>query len=267
MPTKSEINSLVPTTDKNIPTFDLTKLNLLQLCQELEKNLQKPSSSFIWLRNRQNEKLRLERNKIDLILNSIRDLTLTQKELMQFQSETFLSNETLSAIIANKREVIKEQLELTKKKLLIEHAQYDDDLLKIDDDKKIRQQKVRAAELANLRTQGEINQLEASTTESKARADFIMFILNNIDVEKLQKMPDTLWTYLISSIANPHGTQYQDFDIQQQLKPFLLKDADAKSRQSLAIASQTEHQTRVVEKTADKSVFDLDTIRNSTKRD
>lgn len=248
----------------DIPTFNLSNLNLLELSNELKNSLNNTSSSFIWIRKRENEKLKLQKEKITLILDAIQKLTLTQKELINFQSETFLSNEMLDAVIASKKHTINNLAEVQRKEYLIIHKNLDDELSKIDHSKKAREILIESAELENLKKKAEINLMTSKTDEAKAKAQLIMYVVKELD---LKNMPQTLQTYLISSIVNPQGGQYQDFDMQEQLKQFVVKEADAKSRQSLAVATQAEHQTRIAEKTADSTVLNLDTAnRNSLNR-
>jgi len=257
---EKEIELIQSTT--GIPTFDLSKLNLLQLSQELQKSLDSKSSMFIWRRERQNQKLLLEREKIKIILETIKDLTLTQKELINFQAETFLSNEMLSAIIANNRLVIKEQLELKKKEFLLIHKQLDDGIVKIDHEKRAREIDLEARELDNLRKRAELNLLNAQTEEAKAKAQLIIYVVNELN---LKNMPQTLQTYLISSIVNPQGSQYQDFDMQEQLKKFVIKEADARARITAADASIKESTAITTSKTKDKMVIDIDSLINSVR--
>jgi len=247
----------------DIPTFNLSGLNLLELSNELKNSLNNSSSSFIWIRKRENEKLKLQKEKIQIILDSIRNLTLTQKELINFQAETFLSNEMLSAIIANNRLAIKEQLELNKKQYLISHKNLDDELLKIDHSKKAREILLEAGELDNLRKKAEIDLLNAKTAEAQTKADLFVYVLKNLD---FKNMPNDLQSYIITSLANPQSNQYQEFSMQERLKKYVEIEADAKARHSIAIAGQAEHQTRIAEKTADKSVYELDTTGNSLNR-
>jgi hypothetical protein len=246
-----------------IPTFNLSGLNLLDLTKELQNSLNSSSSSFIFMRERANKKLKLQKDKIGLILQTIEELSLTQRELVNFQADAFLSNKLLEQIIAGKQEEIRNIAEIKKKEFLLKHKVLDDEIVKIDHSKEARETALEAAKLANLKTKTEIMILTANSKESKAKAELIMYVLKELD---LKNMPQTLQTYLITSIVNPQGSQYQDFDMQERLKKYIEKEADAKSRHSLAVASQAEHQTRIAEKTADKSVYELDTVRDSTKR-
>lgn len=246
----------------NIPTFNLSGLNLLELSRELQRSLNSSSSPFIFLRERQNKKLKLQKEKIQTILEIIGELRLTQHQLTQFQAETFLSKELLSAVVDEKREEIINLAGIKKKEFMIAHGVLDDKLSQLAHGKKSRELLLESAEIQNLKSRAELNLLTAQTEEAKAKAELIMFVVKELD---LKNMPQTLQTYLISSIVNPQGSQYQDFDMQEQLKKFVLKEADAKSRHSTAIASTTEQQARIAEKTADKTVFDLDSIRHSPK--
>ncbi len=106
-------------------------------------------------------------------------------------------------------------------------------------------------ELDNVRKIIENNILNAKSKEQRERAEFVSNIVRNVDVSK---MPETLQTYIISSIFNPNGTQFNDFDMQQQIKQFLIRgveadtiDKEAQSKLSKAksdLAREEINQTR-----------------------
>lgn len=255
------VDNKLPTTNvPGVPTFNLSELNLLELDRELRNSLKSNSSSFIFMRERENKKLELQKDKVNIILQTIRDLNLTQKELTNFQADTFLSNELLEQIIAEKREEIRNLAAIKKKKFLIEHKTLDDQLLQIDHVKEARETVLQAAKLANLKTQQEINIMMANSEEAKAKAQLIMYVLKELD---LKNMPQTLQTYLITSIVNPQGSQYQDFDMQEQLKKFVIKEADAKARQSLANASIVETQADVSKATGELTRTDISIVKSN----
>ena len=114
--TKSIKFDEVATISKNspppIPTFNLSELNLLELSRELRASLSSPSSTFIFFRKRENRKLELQREKVNHILGIIDDLRKTNQNLINYQAETFLSQEVLAAVIDNNRIEVKRLVEL-----------------------------------------------------------------------------------------------------------------------------------------------------------
>ena len=97
--------------------------------------------------------------------------------------------------------------------------------------------------------------LKAQTDEARAKVDFIKSILSQVNVKD---MPPTLQAYITTSIINPNGTQFNDFDMQQQIKEFVIRKEKAET-------IEKESQADVAKKTAEKTVFDLDSIRRSSK--
>ena len=238
----------------NIPTFDLMRLNMLELSRQLEATLNKKPSFFIFLRERHNQKLRIEGEKISLILGLINGLRLTQQELTQYQADTFLSQTTLEYVINNRLDDAKREMEM-KAKI------HDDEKSKIDDAKAARQIQLEAAKIANLKAQAEVNLMHAQTQSEKAKADLIKFVVENID---LKNMPPILQTFVIQSIINPHGNgSVGDLELQTELREFVKREADAKARILNAQAKQGESQADIGRATAN------DTIRkmNARKRD
>lgn len=112
-------------------------------------------------------------------------------------------------------------------------------------------------ELDNVKKIIENNILNAKSTEQKERALFISNIVKSIDVSK---MPHTLQSYIISSIFNPNGTQFNDFDMHEQIKEFVI-------RREKADTIIKESQSDIAKGTAEKTLDDLTTIRNNTKRE
>jgi hypothetical protein len=78
-------------------------------------------------------------------------------------------------------------------------------------------------------------------------------------------MPQTLQTYIISSIINPNGNQFQDFDMQEQLKQFVVKEAEGRANSVFAKGESDVAQAMADKKTAENTVFNFDTIRNKPK--
>lgn len=238
----------------NIPTFDLMRLNMLELSRQLEATLNKKPSFFIFLRERHNEKLRIEREKITIILDLIRGLRLTQQELSEYQADIFLSPTTLEAIISNRLADAKRDMEM---KATI----HDDELSKIKDSNRARKIQLEAAEIANLRARAEINHMHAQTQAEQAKADLIKYVVENID---LKNMPQILQTFVIQSIINPGGSSsFGDLELQTELREFVKKEADAKARLLNAQASQSQSQADISRATANDTIRKL----NPRKRD
>lgn len=222
------------TGDAVVPTFNLSNLNLLELSKELERSLNKPSSTFIIFRNRENKKLELQREKANLILKTIEDLKLTQQELTKFQADTFLSNEMLEAVIDSKRQEIINLAAIKKKEFLITHKALDDQLLRIEHEQRAREAALTSAEMEIRRKEAEIqsikNQDELTRMIALSNIRYqdaktnsqreIVNILKRIstDEEFMENMPPEQKTLTILTTINQAITEYKDTDVLKLLK-------------------------------------------------
>lgn len=236
-------------------TFDLEQLNLLNLAKGLEDTLSAKRPKSVYFKWLGNKKHKLDAEQQDWVLRQIQNAVAISDNLSQLKAKIFLSPEVVSNLIRGYRGEAQRLFELQEK----EHI---NNLSKIDDDMTSRQIIIEAGRLQNLKTQAEINMMNATTQEAKAKADLIMYVVKELD---LKNMPQTLQTYLISSIVNPNGSQFNDFDMQEQLKQFVVKEADAKARIAIAKATSDEAQAYADKKTSENTVFNLDSIRNKPK--
>ena len=67
---------------------------------------------------------------------------------------------------------------------------------------------------------------KAKVGQESAKATFIENVLTNIKIEAL---PSTLQTYIVSTIFNPTGTQFNDFEMQEQIKDYIKQETQAKA--------------------------------------
>lgn len=249
---------LSDTNKQDIPTFNLSGHNLLEFNRELQRSLDNTSSSFLWIRTRENKKLELQRDKVRIILSTIQDLRLTQQELTNFQAETFLSNELLGQIIAGKREEIRNIAEIKKKEFLIKHKILDDELIKIDDGKKAREALLAAADLENRRKEAEIQSIKNQDELAKmialsniryqdAKTDAqreIVTVLKLISTDKefMKNMPPEQKTLTILTTINQAITEYTDTDVLKLLKGLVVE------KEKVAIEKERATLPQIVEK-------------------
>src|SRR5512140_813005 len=55
----------------NIPTFDLDQFNMMEISRRLRDSLDQPEPFFIFTSKRRNEKLRLEKDRLEIIIDTI----------------------------------------------------------------------------------------------------------------------------------------------------------------------------------------------------
>jgi hypothetical protein len=201
----------------DVPTFDLTQLNLKQLAENLRQVLDKPRPSTIWFKKRGVKKAELDVEHQRLVLDQISNLRSINSELVNLQADLFFSQDMLQAIISDRTADIKRKMELFAKEHQVRIHGLNATIKSADLD-------LEAKELSNLNTKADINLKTAQTEESKAKAYFIKYVLESIDIAS---MPQTLQTYIISTIFSPNGTQFNDFDMQEQIKQFVVKTTEA----------------------------------------
>lgn len=236
----------------NIPTFDLMRLNMLELSRQLEESLNKKTSRFIFLKKRQNEQLRVDIEKASILLELINSLRLTQQQLIEYQADTFLSQATLESVIEGRKQQAEMALKLVVK-------QHENEISKLSDEMAARQLQLEEKKISNLKSQAEVNLLNAKTEAEKAKAELISEVIKNLN---LKDMPQVLQTFVIQSIINPGGVgTVGQLELEGELKEFVKKEADARARILLAQAKQTESQADIGRATADKTIVDISGAR------
>ena len=250
----------IPTTNvPGVPTFNLSDLNLLELDRELRTSLKSNSSSFIFIRERENKKLKLQKEKVEIILDTIRALTLTQRELGNFQAETFLSNKLLEAVIAGKQEEIRNLAGLKKEEFLFKHAQIGDAIKGITDEAELRKEQVRSLKIANDRAVAELR----STEIRNEILDYIKQNINPADLKSHHKAK------LMEIAINPQGIQTMDLETLEEVKGIIVEEQRTQLRKSKAEASIVETQADVSKATGELAKADISLVksnRDSLKR-
>ena len=136
---KSMIDEFIKDTD----IIDLSNRNIGNLHDLLQSSINKSSPMFLWSKNRQNNKVRLDNEYQLLILEKIRNLRLISDEYNRLQADQIFTGEFIRNLIANKRmeaehffekAVASHRVELTKMKVdmdltnsLVDHDQIEKD--------------------------------------------------------------------------------------------------------------------------------------------
>jgi hypothetical protein len=199
----------------NVPTFDLTQLNLLQLSEQLKESLNKKSSWFIFLRNRENKKLQIQRDKIGNLVNLIESLRTSNQSLINYQAELFLSKAVLENLINGFHVKAQMEAELLAKKHLNElHA--------LDHQIKLQNEELESKKIENLKQMAEVRHMEAKTSAELAKADLMKRAVANID-----KFPPSLQTYIYRAVFNPGDKQEDDILLQDEVRDYLKVEKEA----------------------------------------
>ena len=243
----------LPNNLPSIPTFNLSELNVLQLSNNLKSILNESpltNNLFVFTGRRYNKKLELERDRVRLINSILTEAISINKNILQYSVDTFLTQQKLEYYIGKFQLDIEREANAIAREEELLNKQHINNLDKIDDENKLRKVQIKKYELENA-------MLEAQTDEARTKVDFIRNVLGQVNVKD---MPPTLQAYITTSIINPNGTQFNDFDMQQQIKEFVI-------RKEKADTTIKESQADVVKKTSEKTIYDLNAIRNSNKSD
>jgi hypothetical protein len=231
----------------DIPTFDLDQLNLIELSRQLKDNLDQPEPFFMFTSRRRNEKLRLGKERLEIILETIERVRSVNQSLANARAEILLSKAITESLINNYFNEAILTAELRK-------AEHNNSVSKHYDEMRARDIQLEAGNLANLKSKAEINLLEAHTKEAHAKADLVKYVVENID---LKNMPPLLQSFVVQSIINPHGQgNVTDMELQGELKQYIKQEKQA------AAEKQTQ-EVRLIKSEAEMKEMDAERNRQA----
>lgn len=250
-----------------LPTFDISRLNLVELGRQLQNNLHSGRPGWIWLKKRHNEKVFLDEERLRALIAQIQDLRDMNSELLALNAEVYLTQERIARIVQRYREhenfVDAEGRRLSE----IAEAKHDNEMQKMEDEIATRQRNIEALELVNERTKAEINILKAQQDNLKAqrekediRMDLMRKVIEKIDINEL---PDYLRTFVINSIFNPSQQITTEMQLMDELRQFAIRKAEAETRKEEADAKKQESQADIERTTADKTVLDFSQLKRN----
>lgn len=164
-------------------TLDLASVNLQQCVVNLKKHLDKKPSMFLFLRRRNNEKIKLETENVNLLIEHIQSLVQLGRNVSNLRAEAILSGEVLRNLIDGKR-------------IEFEHAlnvQLENNLREINAihvDVKLNNLEVMNKEIEIELKRAEIRSMDASTTKDMAEAQALLAFIKHVET-----LPDELRTY------------------------------------------------------------------------
>ncbi len=249
----------------DLPIFDISRVNLVELGQHLQENLNSDRPGWLWLRKRQNEKMFLDEERLRALFAQIQDLRDMNSALLDLNAEVYLTQERMDRIVQRYREhenfVDAEGHRLSE----IAEANHLNEMQKLDDEIASRQHSIKALGLENKRKEAEIEILKAQEENLKAqreKEDIRMGLMRKV-VEKIDinELPDYLRTFVINSIFNPSQTITSEMQLMDDLREHALKRAAAQTRKEEASATKEESQADIERTTADKTIYDFSKFR------
>jgi len=229
MPTKAEkegwkvqipSNKLASRLD--IPQFDLQRLNMVQIAEDLSQMLNSPAPQT-WLGKWfGNKKIRLDNERVTEISEYISRIRLINENVTNLQAELVLSPSVLQGIIDGHFAKAKREAELQIKFHL-------DQLKQIDD-----QAAARGIQLD--RAKAEIEDLRANTHLTKIKGRLLEKIVDELNIDSISASQ----AFVLVKALNPNANaEYgaQDAMIAEQLEKMKVEN-----RKSLAQARREEYQ-------------------------
>lgn len=250
----------------DLPVFDISRINLVELGRQLQDSLHTDRPGWIWLKKRQNEKVFLDEERLRALIAQIQDLRDMNSDLLALNAEVYLTQERMERIVQRYREhenfVDAEGHRLSE----IAEAKHLNEIQRMDDEISTRQKNIEALELDNDRRKAEIDILKAQESNLKAqreKEDIRMGLMRKVvDKIDINELPDYLRTFVINSIFNPSQTITNEMQLMDDLREYALRRAEADARKNEAEAKKHESQADIERTTADKTIIDFQNIKN-----
>jgi hypothetical protein len=235
--------------EKGIGQFNLSDLNLnyVNLVQELNQMLETPNPKTRISKWWRSKHWRYDQGRIDHITTYIEKINIANTAILNLQAKLAVNQEVLEMLIAGAFQQAERAAEL-------QLAQHQNALQAISDEQEGRKHQLKALEIANLNSMADVNLKSAKTQEALAKADFMKMVLTQIDISA---MPPTLQTYITSSIFNPNGTQFNDFEMQEAIKGYVVEETKQKARLSEQIVEEKKNEVDFKKWKAEKTKKDI----------
>lgn len=233
-------------------TVDLATVNLQQCVLNLKKHLDKKPSMFLFLRRRNNEKIKLETEKVHLLIEHIQSLVLLGRNVSDLRAESILSGEVLRNLIEGKRiefeHALNVQLENNLKEINAIHVDIKLDNLEVIN-KEIEIELKRA----------EVRSMDASTTKDMAEAQALLSFIKHVET-----LPDELRTYAWTQYHRRNSPasgfeEPQDMETKKKKRTYeqnfydkekdnVSYDSDKKKAESEAFVSKMKKTKEIIER-------------------
>lgn len=220
-----KLNDSLPVSEVNV---SLDKVSLEQLLSNLKTNLDKKPSWFIFMRHRENEKIRIESEKVELLYQQMNSLRKTGREFLELKADAIFSSELLRLLVEDRRLEFINQMELKIK-------QHEGEIHKLDIDKRRRENEILVLELERAKLRAEIDLLNAKTDQEKEIAN----LLKAMVVQVNDDMSNAAVVSLFHDLMNRYktvvsNTENRDFEFDEFLREFRKKMMNENLKQTKA---------------------------------
>ena len=230
---------------KDSDVIDLSKRNIGNFHDQLQQSINKKSPMFLWSKERQNNKVRLDNEYQLLILEKIRNLRAISDEYNRLQADEIFSGEFIKNLVANKimeaehyfeKAVASHRVELTKMKVDIDLTNSLVDHDQIEKDRKIAEnERIRADNYVKY-AEGDKIKAEADHIRIKSQIEYTKINMINKAMEEidLSEFPPAFKTFIFTSFLNVDVSQMTQFELQENMKEFIFQQARAETDRKTA---------------------------------
>ncbi len=236
-------NSVIESFIKDSDVIDLSNRSIGNFHNQLQESVNKKSPMFLWSKERQNNKIRLDNEYQLLILEKIRNLRAISDEYNRLQADEIFSGEFIRNLVANKRmeaehyfekAVASHRVELTKMKVDIDLTNSLVDHDKIEKDRKIAENEKLKAEAEATRADNLIKYAQADKLKAEAESIRNKNELYGLVISKINfdNFPPVHLTYLISVLSGFNADAFTDLDIKEKLKEVYINMEETKAKKA-----------------------------------
>lgn len=232
---KSVINNFINEDE----VIDLSNYSLGNFSNLLQKSLEKHSPIFLWSKERQNNKVRLDNEYQLLILEKIKNYRLVADEYSRLKADEIFTPEFIRNLIANKRmeaehffekAIAIHRVDITKMKVdmdltnsLIDHDQIEKDR-KIAENEKLKAE-AEATRADNLIKYAQADKIKAEAESIKSQNELKVMVMGKID---FNNFPPAYISDLLIALAGLNMKSVGDFEMDERLRNMFERMENAK---------------------------------------
>lgn len=233
----------VVTSAKDIPQFDLSRLNMVQVVQELSEIMNKPNPKSRLAKWWQNKHIPHDRERIDFLESYLASVRRINQETVNLQSELFLSQAVIENTILGYTQQAKFKMELQLK----EHEYNLNHLKKM----------MEVEDLTTERMKAEIDQLKTSTQLTGMQVRLLDKIIGELDLNNISPG----MAFVLIKSMNPNADANVDFASQQLILEQQIERMKAETLKIRHEGTQQEAQSIIDMATAEHTKGQLKTIK------
>lgn len=196
-----------------IPSFDLSKINVVQLARDLSVQINKEQPKG-WLRKWwANQKLPMDNQRLSHLNDYINEIKRVNSSITEMQTELFVQPKILERLIEKRYAEAKNEIELQKKRHELEIKQLNEAMHK--------------DELDTEKLRAELKDLASTTRITDLKGDMLQKMIDSIDF----KNPTAEQVYMVTKILDPSAPT----DLGDAVKKPLIEELKRKMEQETRI--------------------------------